>query len=423
VGVLTLIYVFSFIDRQILNLLVRPIRRDLDITDTQMSLLMGFSFAVFYTFFGILMGRLADSHSRRGLIAAGCVLWSALTAGCGLARNYTQMLLLRMGVGVGEASLSPAAYSLIADTFPPARLATAISVYSMAIYLGTGLAYLLGGIVISFAGSQQTWNLPVVGATRPWQVIFFIVGLPGIAFAALIGTIPEPARALRAHAASVREFAAYVRLNRGTFLCHNLGFALLSFSSYGAAAWVPSYFTRHFGWTASAIGIWFGAIVMVSGTAGIVAGGWLADRMKARGQRDAAMRVGLLVSLIWLPPGIATFLAGSAGWSLAALAIAQFFASAPFGVAPAAIQQMTPPNLRGQASAIYLFVINLIGLGLGPTAVALTTDYVFGDDNAVGMSLLAVTCVAHLVSSLLLWRGLRPFNASLDRTTQPAMAA
>ena len=416
VGVLTLIYVFSFIDRQILNLLVKPIRRDLGISDTQMSLLMGFSFAVFYTFFGIIMGRLADSHSRRGLIAAGCVLWSALTAGCGLARNYTQMLLLRMGVGVGEASLSPAAYSLITDFFPPHRLATAISVYSMGIYLGTGLAYLLGGLVISFAGSQELWTLPVVGATRPWQVIFFIVGLPGIALAGLVATVPEPGRVIRAGGqASLGEFYSYVRLNRASFLCHNFGFALLSFSSYGAASWIPAFFVRHHGWSASTIGIWFGVIVIVSGTAGIVAGGWLADRMKARGQSDAAMRVGLLVCLIWIPPGLATFLADSPWMSLAALAIAQFFTSAPFGVAPAAIQQMSPPHLRGQASAIYLFVINLIGLGLGPTAVAVTTDHVFHDDNAVGMSLLLVTGFAHAISALLLWRGLRPFRASVER--------
>ena len=421
VGVLTLIYVFSFIDRQILNLLVKPIRRDLGITDTQMSLLMGFSFAVFYTFFGILMGRLADSRSRRGLIAAGCVLWSALTAGCGLARNYTQMLLLRMGVGVGEASLSPAAYSLITDYFPPHRLATAISVYSMAIYLGTGLAYLLGGVVISLAGAQELWTLPVVGATRPWQVIFFVVGLPGIALAALVSTVPEPGRAVRASATSLREFMGFVRLNRATFLCHNLGFALLSFSSYGAASWVPAFFVRHHGWSAARIGIWFGAIVMVAGTAGIVAGGWMADRMKARGQRDAAMRVGLIVCLIWIPPGLAAFLAPSPWWSLASLAIAQFFTSAPFGVAPAAIQQMTPAHLRGQASAIYLFVINLIGLGLGPTAVALVTDHVFHDDNAVGLSLLLVTGTAHAVAALLLWRGLRPFRASLARNESPAL--
>lgn len=426
VGALTLVYVFSFIDRQILNLLVKPIRRDLAISDTQMSLLMGFSFAVFYTFFGIVMGKIADTRSRRGLIAAGFVLWSALTAGCGLARNYAQMLLLRMGIGVGEAALSPAAYSLITDYFPPNRLATAISVYSMGIYIGTGLAYLLGSVVISLASSQAIWDLPLIGATRPWQVIFFIVGLPGVLLALLMATIPEPDRTggnrLPRASATLGDFWRYVRMNRATFLCHNIGFALLSFSSYGTSAWLPAYFTRHFGWDASRIGLWFGAIVMVCGTLGIVAGGWIADWMRERGYRDATMRVGLLVCLLWVPPGLTAFLVDSPGWSLAALAVAQFFTSAPFGVAPAAIQQMAPANLRGQASAVYLFVINLIGLGLGPTAVALATDYLFADDNAVGYSLLLVTGLAHAVSGLLLWRGLAPFRASLDSNTLRPLA-
>src|SRR5450755_2977415 len=194
VGVLTLVYVFSFIDRQIMSLLVRPLRRDLGITDIQVSILMGFSFAVFYTFCGIPMGRLADTRSRRSIIAAGLVFWSAFTAMCGLARNFTQMLLYRVGVGVGEAALSPSAYSLITDYFPKEKLGTAISVYSMGIYIGAGMSYLLGGIVVRFASAQEAWILPLVGAVRPWQVIFLAVGLPGILVAPLVYSIREPLR-------------------------------------------------------------------------------------------------------------------------------------------------------------------------------------------------------------------------------------
>src|ERR1700686_985385 len=172
VAVLTLVYVFSFIDRQILSLLVRPLRRDLGISDTEVSLLMGFGFAVFYTFCGIPLGRLADTRSRRSIIAAGLVAWSFFTSMCGLAKNFGQMLLWRTGVGVGEASVSPSAYSLITDYFPKERLATAISVYSMGIYLGAGLSYLLGGIIVRLASVQEAYILPLVGAVRPWQVIF-----------------------------------------------------------------------------------------------------------------------------------------------------------------------------------------------------------------------------------------------------------
>ncbi len=422
VGALTLVYVFSFIDRQILNLMVRPIRRDLGITDTQMSWLMGFAFAVFYTFFGIPLGRLADSRSRRSIIAGGFALWSMFTAGCGLAQSFWQMALMRMGVGVGEAALSPAAYSIISDYFPPKRRATAISVYSMGIYLGSGLAFLLGGAVIGMTATQENWALPLIGEVRPWQVIFFIVGLPGILLALLMYTVREPIRrgvrvlpGEKVPRLPLREVFAYIRSNWRTVVCHNVGFALLSFSSYGSTAWIPTFFVRNHGWTEARAGIVYGAIVGIFGTLGVAAGGWIADRMSMRGYRDATMRVGLIVSLTWLLTGVLYPLVPDANLAAALLIPTAFLTSAPFGVAPAAIQQIMPNPMRGQASAIYLFVINLIGLGLGPTAVAMTTDYVFKDDNAVRYSLLMVNIAAHLISAFLLWAGLRPFRDSLDR--------
>jgi len=429
VAVLTFVYVFSFIDRQILNLLVRPIRRDLGISDTQMSLLMGFSFALFYTVCGIPLGWLADKKSRRSIVAVGFIFWSIMTAGCGLARNFVQMLLLRMGVGVGEAALSPSAYSLIADYFPKEKRATAISVYSMGIYIGGGLASLLGGLVVGFAETKGTWNLPVVGETRPWQVIFFIVGLPGVFLAALMYTIREPVRRglkmMKATDGTMQqaqvpflETWSYILSNWKTFLCHTIGFALLSFSSYGASAWVPTMFVRNHGWTASKAGIVYGLIVGIFSTLGVATGGWWADRMAARGHRDATMRVGFLVAVIWFPTGILYPLMSDGTMSALLLIPSAFLASAPFGVAPAAIQQIMPNEMRGQASAVYLFVINLIGLGVGPTAVAMTTDYVFHDDNAVNYSLLIVCTIAHVISGVLLWIGRKPFCDSLDRLKQ-----
>lgn len=425
VAVLMVIYVFSFVDRQILSLLVGPIRRDLGISDTQMSLLMGFSFAVFYTFFGIPLGRLADSRSRRGIIAAGLVLWSLMTAACGLAQRFWHFLLLRMGVGVGEAALSPAAYSLITDSFPRHRLATAISVYSMGIYIGSGLAYLLGGVVVGLASGQELWQLPVLGAIRPWQVVFFVVGLPGVLMTLVLLTVKEPARrglrrvrqadgTMRAQETPLSEVVAYIKRNWRTFACHNLGFALLSFSSYGAGAWIPAFLIRTYGMSAQQAGIWYGIIVMVAGTLGIVSGGRLADWLALRGYRDAKMRAGLIAAVVWAPTGILFPLMPEGSWALLLLVPTVFTASMPFGCAPAAIQEMMPNAMRGQASALYLFVVNLIGLGLGPTAVAMTTDYVFGDDLAVRYSLLLVAVFAHVASAVLLWLGLRPFRDSLD---------
>jgi MFS family permease len=426
VGVLTLVYIFSFIDRQILTLLVVPIRRDLQINDTQMSLLLGFSFVFFYTLFGIPLGRLADSKSRRSIIAVGFVLWSFMTALCGVAQNFMQMFLCRLGVGVGEASLSPAAFSLITDYFRKERLATAISVYSMGIYIGAGMAYLLGGLVIGFASSQELYNLPLVGATRPWQVIFFIVGLPGIVLALLLYTVKEPARrnrrlvqsqsgAVKPLEVPMRQVFAYIRENQATFICHNLGFGLISLATNAGGSWNPTYFVRNHGWTSAKVGIVMGAILAIAGTAGIVSGGRFSDWLTERGHKDAPMRVGIMAAGFMIPSGIAFYLAPNGNLAMALFVPLAYFASAPFGVAPAAIQQLMPNAMRGQASALYIFIVNVIGLGLGPTAVALMNDYVFHDDNAIRYSLLIVGAATELLAMIFLWFGLKPFAQSIDR--------
>jgi MFS family permease len=417
VAILMVAYVLSFIDRQILNLLVGPIRRDLMISDTQMSLLMGLSFALFYTVCGIPLGRLADTKSRRGLIAIGVLFWSAATAACGMAKLYWQFLICRIGVGVGEAALSPAAYSLIADSFPAERRATAISVYSMGVYLGSGIAFLLGGLVIKFASAQGDVMLPVLGEVRPWQLIFLILGAAGVLFTLLMLAVREPAR--RGVGAGVAvplaDVGRYIRANRRTVLCHNFGFAGLAFAGYGSAAWVPTFFIRTYGWDAGQVGIVYGSIVAVFGCLGIVFGGRLADWMAKRGSSDANMRVGLYAALGAVPCVLTFPLMDSALWAAVLMAPTVFFLSMPFGVAPAAIQEIMPNSMRGQASAIYLFVITLIGLGIGPTAVALVTDYVFADDNALRYSLLIVTAFAVFSSIVLLSMGLKPYRESVVR--------
>lgn len=420
VAILMVAYVLSFVDRQILNLLVEPIRRDLAINDTQMSLLMGLSFALFYTVCGIPLGRVADTRSRRGLIAIGVLFWSAATAACGMAKMYWQFLLCRIGVGVGEAALSPAAYSLIADSFPAERRATAISVYSMGVYLGSGLAFLVGGLVIQFASAQGDVTLPVLGEVRPWQLIFLILGVAGVLFTLLMLAVKEPAR--RGVGAGVAvplsEVGRYIRANRRTVLLHNFGFAGLAFAGYGSAAWVPTFYIRTYGWDAGQVGIVYGSIVAVFGCLGIVFGGRLADWMAKRGRSDANMRVGLYAAMGALPMVVLFPLMDTAFWASVLMAPTVFCLSMPFGVAPAAIQEIMPNSMRGQASAIYLFVITLIGLGVGPTAVALVTDFVFADDAALRYSLLIVTTMAVLMSIILLAKSLKPYRESVTRLEQ-----
>jgi MFS family permease len=400
-----------------MSLLVEDIKGGLGLDqDWQVSILMGPAFAIFYAVFGFPLGRLADGTSRRGVIAVGLTCWSLVASGCGVAKNFVQMALLRIGVGVGEASLSPAAYSMITDSFPKNRVATALSVYGTGIYIGSGMAFLMGGAAISFASTRPPWELPLFGTIQPWQQVFIIVGLAGLVGVPLLYTLQEPWRRGVRTAGSVptREVVAYIGSNWKTFACHNLGFALLSFSSYGSGAWIPAFYIRRHGWTQGEVALRYGLIVMIAGTLGIACGGRVADWLASRDHRDSKMRLGLIAAVVWAPFGMLYPLVGSDQLSLLLLIPSVFTASMPFGVAPAAIQEMMPNQMRGQASALYLFVTNIIGLAIGPTALALISDYIFGQAN-VHLSLVWVATVAHILAALLLWRGLKPFVRSLDR--------
>ena len=411
-GVLTFVYVFSYIDRQVLNMLVGPVRRDLHISDTQMSLLIGIAFALFYVGFGIPLGRIADSRSRRGLIAAGFALWSLFSAGCGLARTFPQLALMRMGVGVGEASLGPAAWSLLTDYFPPRLRGVAQGIYGSGLYIGSGIALVLGGLVTQWSSRHPKWVLPLVGTVHSWQVVFLIIGPAGLFFVPLMFSVKEPIRkGMEAGRQSIplAEVFRYFKENWITYCCHNFGLGLLAFSAYALLSWVPTFFIRRHHWTIAQTGLIHGILFAVFGALGIGWAGWFADRIAARGHRDAFLRVAFLVAVIWFPTGIGFLLVPNATLAVLLLVPTIFIGVGGISVGPAALMQITPQRMRGQAGAIYLFVVTLIGLGLGPTAVALCTDYLFHDDNMVGYSLLVVTTLAHILAGLLLWHGRRHF--------------
>lgn len=411
---LTAAHVLSFVDRQILNLMVDPIRADLGISDTQMSLLMGFSFALFYTVCGIPLAWWADRGSRRGLIALGAFAWSLATAACGLANRYAHLLAARIGVGIGEASLSPAAYSLITDYFPRERRATAISLFGSGVYIGSGAAYLLGGAIIHYASTNPLPTLPLIGTPKPWQFVFLLLGVVGALFSAVLLVIREPARTARKSAAPFALLRGELRANARTLICHHVGFALIAVAAYGSAAWIPSYLIRLHQWTRVEVGIWYGGAVAVFGTLGVLAGGALADRLLRRGIEDASLRVGIFAAIAAVPSSILFLMAGDRALVLS-MAPAVFFFSMPFGVAPAGLQEVVAPAVRAQVSAIYLFVLNMLGLGFGPTAVALVTDYVYGDASAVGHSLLIVCTLAPALAAVVLLLGRASFRASIAR--------
>lgn len=414
VFVLILAYTLSYVDRQILTLMVEPIKASLQISDVQISLLHGFAFAIFYTLLGVPIARLADRYNRVTIISIGVFVWSAMTALCGLGRSFGQLFAARVGVGVGEAALSPAAYSILADYFGKKNLPKAMSVYTGAIYVGAGLALIIGGTLIALVDAQV---VPFIGYMEPWQIVFLMVAAPGLLIGTLVATLKEPARRGAGTAAhefpSLRAMFAYMNARRAAYCLLILGYSAASLMWNGATAWIATFFIRNFGFTAAQIGLIFGVILLIVGSSGIVVGGLISSRWRAAGHSDANVRVGVLSSIIALPFGVAAPFAGSPELSLLCFALFVFGGTMPYGCAAAAFQEITPNRMRAQVSSIYLLVLNLAGIGLGPTVVALFTEKVFGDLKAVGAAVSLTIGFGAILSIILLWRARRPYRATL----------
>lgn len=421
VVVLFLAYTCSFVDRIIMSLLVEPIKRDLVLSDTQFSLLHGFAFAIFYTFMGLPLGRLADRANRKWIISIGVFLWSLMTAICGITKTFTTLFIARIGVGVGEAALSPSAYSMISDYFPPKKRGVPISTYSMGVFFGGGIAFILGGYVVQLTSGAADVILPIIGSVRPWQLTFFVVALPGLLVLLLLLTIKEPLRrdvvslsddaAAQPTEPTIRETLAFVIRNKRVYGSVLLGFALLATASYGFFTWSPSFLIRTFGWEASSAGYSFGLIVLTLGTGGTLLGGILADRLLARGRLDANMYVSMFAGATILIFGCLAPLMPNAQLALLFLAPTVLAIGVPVGIGPAALNFITPNQLRGQVIALYLFGVNLIGLGFGPTIVALIIDYGFGDPAAVKYSLSIFAIVIAALAMLSVASGMKAYRA------------
>lgn len=423
VSVLTTAYIFSFIDRQILNLLVVPIQNDLGLSDTQIGLLQGIAFALFYTLMGIPLGRLADRSSRRAIIGFGIFAWSLMTMGCGFARSFFTLFLARVGVGIGEATLSPSAYSLISDYFPADKVTRAIAVYAGGSFVGGGLAYIVGGAVLDYIGSVDLIRLGMLETLKPWQAAFIIVGLPGILLALLLVTVREPARrsglpineSISPSGVTIRETILFLRRYKRVYLCHYFGYSIFAIVAYAVMAWMPTYLIRNFKYSPGEVGLTYGLIVLVFGTVGVVGAGWLADRVRVIGFKDANMRIIMFAALALTPLVIMQSLVAHETTALIFISLATLLWSMPHGVAPAALIAITPNQLRGQISALYLFTLNMTGLSLGPLSVGLLTDYYFKDPLKVGQSLALVCGTACLIAALILWYGLAAYRKAIEQ--------
>ena len=408
--VLMLAQTVSFIDRMIMGLLVGPIRKSFDISDTQYSLLAGLAFAIFYSIMGIPLARIADRSSRKRLVAIAITFWSLMTALCGMAKGFWSLFVARIGVGVGEAVLSPAAYSIITDYFEKKTLARALSVYTLGVTIGSGLAYVIGGLVVTIAMQAGTVVLPVVGEREGWQLTFFLVGAPGLLVTLLILLIREPMRRgliqteQSGAAVSVMDAVRFIASRKRALFSHILGVSLFIMVVFSLNIWGPEYLMRTFGFARGDAGRSFGVLMMIAGTGGLMLGGALGDRWFAKGIPDAYSRVILLSMAGMWPFVIALGFVTTPQLGLLCMGVAVFFSAFQGGIAGGLIQLITPNQLRGQTVALYFLTANLIGMGLGPTVVASATDYVFKSDAALNKSIaLCGGFVIPLAGLILLW--------------------
>ena len=398
VGLLTCAYIFSMLDRTILTLLIEPIQNDLGISDVQFGLLHGLTFAIFYLLAGLPLGWLADRGPRVAVVAAGVMMWSAATVASGFATRFGQLFVARIGVAVGEAALNPPTFSMLADMFPKQKLSRAVAVFSSGAMIGTALAFALGGGLIALLNEQPAVDMPVLGSTRLWQVAFLAAGAPGVVLALLILlTIKEPARrAGSTHVAakdSVSELLPFLMRRRTVLLLHVSAFSCQNVMVFAFLTWFPALLLRVHEVPTALVGLIMAIASGGGGLLGYYIGGAAGDRWWQKGRRDAHLRVGLIACLLVLPLGIFAGLSGNlAATSIAiGLAIALIVSPAPPGIA--ALQMVTPPELRGRVSALFMMIASLIGLGLGPVVVAMLTDYVFVSKNGVGKSLAATTAI------------------------------
>ncbi|KGE03482.1 spinster family MFS transporter [Pseudohaliea rubra] len=410
---LTIVYAFNFIDRQILVILQEPIKADMGLTDAQLGLLSGFTFAVIYVTAGIPIAYLADRGNRRNIVAAALAVWSGMTALSGLVQSYGQLLLARVGVGLGEAGGSPPAHSMISDYYPPEQRGTALSFYSSGIYIGILLGYAFGGILADTFG---------------WRAAFMVVGLPGILFAIVLAlTVREPPRGRwdaagsNDHRPSIGETLRLLR-ERRSFWYVAMGCALTSYVSYGNGNFLPSLLIRNHGMSVGDVGLVLSLVAGLSGAIGTFLGGYLGDRL-AVGDRRWYVWVPAIGGGLAFFPYFYVILSNHTTSVLAVLAVVSVVNSLYLGPSIAIAHALVPPRMRALTSAVLFFVLNMIGLGLGPFFTGLASDLLApmaGDQN-LRWAMVITACVGLLaIGSFLL--AARNLPADLARDGTPAAA-
>ncbi|MDB5448273.1 MAG: hypothetical protein JWQ97_3590 [Phenylobacterium sp.] len=411
VFVLLLLYCLAMVDRQVISLMVGDLKSELGVSDFQISLLQGFAFAVLFTVLGVPLGLAADRLPRRKVICFGVLVWALAATACGLARTYPQLLIARTFVGAGEAALAPAAYAMLSDLFPKRRLTTALSIFSIGAVIGSELSIAISGLILGAARGGV--DLPVLGHAAAWRVAFLATGAPGLLLAFSVFLIPEPVR--RSDKLGHTGWGHVLRFmasRGGFFIAQLVGFACIIGLAYARLSWTPTFLVRHFGWPVAKVGVTLGAFGVVTGTIAFLITGPLVDRLFHRGMRDAHFKFYTVGAVVLFLCGGAAFLAPNVPLFFLMLVGTALFLNMS-AVGASAIQLVTPPEMRGRVSAIYLAVISLFGMTVGPSMVGFFTDKVFHDPAKVNWSLTATFAILSPIALLAFWLGQGPMRRAV----------
>ena len=404
VVILTIAYILSFVDRYVLGLLIEPIKADLDLTDTQIGYLLGFAFALFYATMGLPLGYLADRKKRTVIVAVGIFVWSVATAASGLARNFWHLFVARVSVGAGEAALSPCAMSMISDSFPREKRGRPIAFYTAALSLGAGIASLVSAGVLTWAKSVPEISLPLLGAVKPWQFTFIVVGLPGILLSFVALTLREPKRQSNPNSDVRPEFGVMLRHVGGrwhiyasyvAFVC------LMTIVAY-SQGWYAAMFKRTWGWEAEQYATVNAIVLLAVGPLSVNVAGWLNDRWYSAGRADAPLRIMIIGALVMVPTGIIAPLLPNPWLAMGVLVFNTAGIAMTSATGVTGLMNITPGPIRGQTVALYYMTISLAGLLLGPSSVGWLSDHVYGNEN---LNLAAATVPALFGIPVLLLAG------------------
>lgn len=416
VTVLMLAMLVSFVDRQIIALVIEPMKRDLGVTDAQAGWLYS-GFALFYAVAGYPIAWLADRKNRKVIVSIGIFLWSIFTMTCGVVQSFWALFLARVGVGVGEATLTPCAHSMLGDIIPKHRIPLAFAIFQGGAILGTGFAFMVGGIVVSFLRNAEPVNLPYIGLIHAWQLAFIYVGAPGLLVILLLLTIREPKRLaplVKKEKADRSELITFYKDNWQTILHHHVGFTMLVIMGYAFVFWTPSFFERVHNIPAERASIVYGFTFIVAGAGGTMGAAMLAQKLMKGGRRDAmilvalAGAVGLIASILLIKQ------ADSALSAFLLYIPALIFLNVPFGLSFGALPLIAPPGIRAQVAAIYMLALSA-GNALGPPITGWLSDTVFVSRDGIINSLVTVTCVFGTLGILILWFGRKHYARSIDQ--------